>query len=62
MMQFAKNLFESKLKKQDSDFSHFFRYASSSEKSKLLKRVAREANEDQKELVERYKKQQQGAY
>lgn len=61
MMQFAKNLFENKLKKRDSDFSRFFRYASSSEKAKLLKRVAREANEDQRELVARYKKQQQGA-
>lgn len=30
-MQFAKNLFKNKLKKQESDFSHFFRYASASE-------------------------------
>ncbi len=62
MMQFAKNLFENRIKKGESDFSRFFRYASSSEKAKLLKRVAREANEDQKQLVERYKKQQQGVY
>ena len=39
---------------EKSDFSSFFRYASSSEKSKLLRKVAREANEEQKELIERY--------
>lgn len=60
-MQFAKNLFDNRLKKRSSDFSRFFRYASSSEKAKLLKRVAREANEDQSQLVDRYNKQQQRA-
>lgn len=44
-----------------SDFSSFFRYASSEEKSKLLKRVAREANDDQKKLMEDYKKIREGA-
>ena len=62
MIQFAKNIFDSRSKKRENDFSRFFRYASSSEKAKLLKKVAREANKDQNELVRRYKKEQQGSF
>lgn len=38
----------------DSDFSTFFREASKEAKEKLLLEVAREANQDQREIVERY--------
>lgn len=38
----------------DSDFSTFFREASKEAKEKLLLEVIREANQDQREIVERY--------
>lgn len=53
--------FFAKHKGQRSDFSSFFRHASQSEKKKLIERVAREANQEQREMMERYKKAQQGA-
>ena len=46
--------FKEKYKK--NDFSSFFNDASSREKKKLFKEVVRKANEDQKTLVEEYKK------
>lgn len=60
-MRWVHNFFRREPKKRKSEFSYFFRYASSREQSKLLKRVAREANEEQNELMEQYNKQQQGA-
>lgn len=56
------NFFKWGSNERKSDFSNFFRYAKSSEKVKLLKKVAREANEDQEELIKRYKNQRQGIY
>lgn len=44
-----------KLDNSPTDFSNFFHNASSSEKKKVLKSVIRKANEDQKNLVQRYK-------
>lgn len=41
---------------QQSDFSAFFRDASSGDKKKLLTQVIREANKDQRDLIERYNK------
>lgn len=61
MMNWAYNFFRREPKKRKSDFSYFFRYASSSEQSKLLKQVAREANEEQRDLMEQYKRQRQEA-
>ncbi len=49
-----------KLLKKDekprTDFSDFFYNASSAEKKKLLTEVIREANKDQRALIERYNK------
>ena len=39
-------------KAQTSDFSTFFRKASSSEKKRVFKEVARKASEDQKRVIE----------
>jgi hypothetical protein len=44
----------SKGKKPTTDFSAFFHNATSSEKKKLLEQVVREANKDQRDLVEKY--------
>jgi len=43
-----------KSKKPTTDFSAFFRSASSEEKKKVLIDVVRKANKDQRDLVERY--------
>ncbi len=43
-------------KKPTNDFSDFFHNASSAEKKKLLIEVVREANKDQRALIERYNK------
>ncbi|MBI4242916.1 MAG: hypothetical protein HY606_02395 [Planctomycetes bacterium] len=43
-----------KREESDSDFSTFFREASREDKEKLLLEVTREANQDQREIVERY--------
>ena len=40
--------------KPQTDFSEFFHNASSGEKKKLLTEVVREANKDQRELIDRY--------
>jgi len=42
------------VKKSTTDFSTFFHTASSAEKKKLLVGVVREANKDQKDLVDKY--------
>ena len=39
--------------KRTSGFSSFFRDSSSAEKKKVIKKVIREANKDQRELIER---------
>ena len=44
----------SKDKKPTTDFSVFFHDASSAEKKKVLEQVVREANKDQRDLVEKY--------
>lgn len=41
--------------KKTSDFSEFFLHAKSAEKKKVLLRAVREANKDQKQLLDRYK-------
>jgi hypothetical protein len=41
-------------KKPITDFSEFFHNASSADKKRLLTEVVREANKDQRELIERY--------
>lgn len=41
-------------KKPKTDFSGFFYDASSRDKKKLLEQVVREANKDQRDLVEQY--------
>lgn len=41
-------------KKPTTDFSEFFHSASSAEKKRLLMTVIREANKDQRDLVEKY--------
>ena len=42
--------------KPSSAFSNFFMESPSSEKRKVFKQVIRAANEDQKALIERYKR------
>lgn len=44
------------VKEPTNDFSAFFHNASSAEKKKLLTEVVREANKDQRALIERYDK------
>lgn len=41
---------------EKKDFSSFFNRASEKEKRKLMEDVARKANEDQRELIERYER------
>ena len=41
-------------KEPTNDFSKFFHTASSAEKKKVLESVVREANKDQRDLIERY--------
>jgi hypothetical protein len=47
------NLF-SRQKEMERDFSTFFRKASKAEKEKVLIDIVRKANQDQREMVERY--------
>lgn len=55
MIQKIKNFIGfSKEKKPTTDFSGFFHDASSAEKKKLLEQVVREANKDQRDLIEKY--------
>ncbi|HEY4483302.1 MAG TPA: hypothetical protein VI953_03965 [Candidatus Paceibacterota bacterium] len=44
-----------KKKASGTEFSAFFRDAKSRDKKKLLESVVREANKDQRDLVEKYK-------
>ncbi len=56
-MKLLKKIFGSKEeKKPNTDFSDFFHNASSAEKKKMLESVVREANKDQRDLVEKYNK------
>lgn len=41
---------------EKKDFSSFFNRASEEEKRKLMEDVARKANEDQRNLIERYER------
>ena len=43
-------------RKQETDFSAFFHNASAREKKKLLTQVMRQANADQRALVDSYRK------
>jgi predicted CopG family antitoxin len=54
MMDVFKKIFHKK--DQKSGFSDFFRDASNDDKKRLLEKVVREANQDQKDLVEKYNK------
>ena len=45
--------------KNSSDFSSFFRYASTYEKKRFFRSILREANNDQRDLVEKYQKLKQ---
>lgn len=54
MRQIKKFLGFKREKEPTTDFSAFFHNASSAEKKKLLRSVVREANKDQRDLVERY--------
>ena len=54
MIRAFKKLFHKQEEK--TGFSDFFRDASSDDKKKLLEKVVREANQDQKDLVAKYNK------
>ena len=43
---------------EKKDFSLFFNRASEEEKRKLIEDVARKANEDQRNMIERYERKQ----
>ena len=51
-MTFLKKICGISEKPSEKDFSAFFTQASDKDKSKLLKQVVREANQDQKRLME----------
>ncbi len=53
MKKFLKSLFAEK-NKPKTEFSTFFTEASSREKKQVLTEVVRKANQDQKDLIERY--------
>ena len=55
-----KNLFTSR-KPQKKDFSSFFKHTSKEEQKKMMEDLAREANQDQRELVRRYQARQEPA-
>lgn len=52
MTKMLKKLLNKKGKK--AEFSDFFRDASVDEKKRLLEKVVRESNQDQRDLVEKY--------
>ena len=55
MIKLLKRILGSKdAKKPTTDFSYFFHNASSGEKKKMLKSIVKEANKDQRDLVEKY--------
>lgn len=41
-------------KKTNSDFSEFFLHATSADKKKVLLKAVKEANKDQKQMLDRY--------
>lgn len=55
-MIFLKNLpfFKSTKKENRNDFSDFFTNTNSETKAKVIRKVLREANQEQRELVKRY--------
>ena len=56
-MQKIRSIFGGGKKTGTTDFSDFFRHASTQEKEKVFREVLRGANEDQRKLVERYKRE-----
>jgi hypothetical protein len=52
MMTFLKKVFRGHGKSSEKDFSAFFVSASTKEKADLMKQVVREANQDQKRLMD----------
>ena len=59
MIDFLRNLFAGKRSSDSTgnDFSDFFIHAKSKEKAKVIREVLREANEEQREMVEKYGKE-----
>jgi hypothetical protein len=57
MMRFIRNLFihQGSETREKDDFSDFFLNAKSGEKAKVIRQVLREANKEQRELVEKYR-------
>lgn len=56
MIHFLKNLIHSGPKKDEkNDFSEFFINADSQEKTKLIRQVLKEATEEQRILIQKYK-------
>ena len=53
-MKMLKKIFQ--IKEEKTRFSEFFREASKDDKKRLLEKVVREANRDQKDLVDKYNK------
>lgn len=60
MITFIKNLFLRKnlTEQNHNDFSDFVINAKSKDKAKIIRQVLREANEEQRDLVERYNKRE----
>jgi hypothetical protein len=58
MMTCIKHFFakDQNSKAEKSDFSAFFHDASSAEKMRVMKKVIRKANEDQRKVIEKYEK------
>lgn len=59
--RFAKHMGIKREKDEKKDFSGFFRHASEREKEELLTDVVKKAQEDQRELLERHKKEFESA-
>lgn len=51
-MKILERIFRSRKKEPEKDFSVFFNSATQAEKINLLEKVVREANEDQRRLME----------
>lgn len=59
MISLIKYLFGPTLEaREKNDFSDFFVKASSKEKAKVIRQVLREANEEQRETLRKYKKEE----
>lgn len=54
MIKILKKFFTGKIVEPSTDFSRFFYSTPSYKRKKVLKNVVREANKDQRDLVERY--------